>query len=316
VSECVVLRFHPANCGSQLYQVRSFLFQTIVSQNSVNGRGCGRGSAHKRTAAERMETIPICHGDVVKAATALNNAGVRLLARYSFVEACLSFKEGTKLMKNLAGFLDGQVSTESLLGQLQRARELISRFNTVQVPFGSLSYTLFPSPIVLKAISSEYSPSSFHSAIAASINTSVTKFAFTIDLSPSEFSNDESINVDYYSAIILYNHGVAYDCLAATSTTTVARLLFQQKATRIFYLTSSLVELQFKDEWGNPKTRIADGRILQLQSFVTFSLMQACVAFNLPSEYYMYCSKLEETLVTIDILEQILSSKEHCAAVA
>jgi hypothetical protein len=262
-----------------------------------------------------METIPICHGDVVKTATVLNNAGVRLLARDSFVEACLSFKEGTKLMKNLAGVLDGQVSVESLLAQLQRARALISRF-AVQVPLTSPSCTLFPSPIVLKAISSEYSPSSFHGAIAASINTRVTKFAFTIDLSPSEFSNGEPIDVDYYSAIILCNHGVAYDCLAATSTTNVARLLFQQKATRIFYLTSSLVELQLKDEWGNPKTRIADGRILQLQSFVTFSLMQVCVAFNFPAEYYMYCSKLEETLVTIDILEQMLSSKEHCAAVA
>jgi hypothetical protein len=288
---------------------------------------------------------------VLKTASILNNTAVHLLERQDYPQALRRFQQATQLLKDLAGYLDGEVataipqdpceipvSTPPPTSLPQPPPPPVTTRATTAGGVGGSSYPMTPPPHTFTSgttveqqvgpticlISTEFDPSSFHNALATStaLNESkVTLFPFFMDLSTYNLrtSNSEDsapLDVDFYSSVVLYNYAIAYQCLAQTVTTVTAAAYFHRKSQRILSLSSYLSDLQLRDEWGQPKIHCTDGRILQLQAFVTYQLMQMCIVYDLAVDYYHFCAKLEDVLLSIDILERILTTRDYCAAVA
>jgi hypothetical protein len=285
---------------------------------------------------------------VLKTASILNNTAIHLLERQEYPQALRRFQQATQLLKDLAGYLEGESMTippdpcEIQMPTPSPPLSVTTQATAMNGGGGSF-YPMTPPPHTsfggtmeqqvgptISLISTEFDPSSFHNALATATTTTassteskVTLFPFLMDLSTCNLrnsNNDESatapLEVDFYSSVVLYNYAIAYQCLAQTVTTVTAAAYFQRKAQRILSLSSHLLDLQLRDEWGLPKIQCTDGRILQLQAFVTYQLMQMCVVYNLAVDYYHFCAKLEEVLLSIDILERLLTTRDYCAAVA
>lgn len=272
-----------------------------------------------------------CRRDGIQTATLLNNTAVAMLQGGSFWKAAKAFEQATLLLKGLVAFLDEEISPLHLQGKIDQAKGFYfsscacNQSSELSIgsppPTRGLQKCASSSIVECRTVSSEYDPCSFFAALASTVPTRLAMFPFTIDLSESEwkreeFSSSTTLYLDYYSSIILYNYGVAFDCLAATASNAQHYSFFQKKAFKMFHLASKLLEQQLRDEFGHRTPTLTDGRALQLQAFVTHKFMQVCALQNLPMLYNEYNEKLQEIIHVINVLESLLSTNERCAAMA
>jgi hypothetical protein len=317
--------------SSQMSASLPYLYPTVVSSAYAASTYCPEDACQ-----------------VLKAASILNNTAIRLLERQEYPQALRRFQQATQMLKDLAGHLDGVVTVipQDPCDKLVPTSPILPLpppplvTTRVTAAGGGSSCPMTPPsctsagetmelPVgpTMCSISTEFDPSSFHNALASSTSTTasnefkVTFFPFFMDLSTCNIRsliNDDSapLDVDFYSSVVLYNYAIAYQSFAQTVTTVTAAAYFHRKAQRILSLSSYLLDLQLRDELGLPKIQCTDGRTMQLQAFVTYQLMQMCAVFDLAVDYYCYCAKLEEILLSIDTLERLLTTRDYCAAVA
>lgn len=240
-----------------------------------------------------------------KATIAVNNAAVGLLVSKSYQGAIETLNDAIKLMKCVEDYKHGNESLETVSLSLERAWGRIA-------VCGGRRDSCSPSPsslletghtqITFQAISSEYDPASIYDALTAGAKSSHTKFPMTIDPSEYQECSVEWSN-DFHTSVLLYNYGIACNCVAATATTASVKELFQQRAYQFFQLANSLLYKQFQHRDRNKSsTFFANDRLLQLKVFVTYNLIEACVLLSLDCQEHT--KNLDNVLLQIEARER------------
>lgn len=188
-----------------------------------------------------------------KAAIYLNNAAVDLLVRSCFPEAVDICKNALQIMKNEAEYKE----TENVGLLLQRACKQSAMSADIKYP-----------STVMCVISSEATPSAV-SSIAASLGSQ--QFPIKIDL-----VDHQDFDVDYYSAVVLYNYGIA-----------VSNCKISETPYQIFALTQTLLVTNCHQ---------SDCKCLLLRGLVAYCMSAVALQLKL---HYDYQKHLETMNVII-----------------
>lgn len=264
-----------------------------------------------------------CH----KAAIALNNTAVGLLLRGFYRDALDTFQDAIKLIKfskfaadpENGAVVPAKDSLEEVLRlPLQQAwqRAAFPRGNQCDInPSKSAK-----SVCILKAVSSEYDPTTMNEALICAGSHSNTKFPMTIDPIDFESTSDMATAADFHCSVLLYNFAIAYECWATT--TTDRKEYFAQepfpervRAYRIFQLSRSVLVQQYQ----NYREKVASNfhaveKIIQLNLLLTDNLIEASSHLSMPLQYQEHCKDMDELLHLIKSGELLLPTTEHRAA--
>jgi hypothetical protein len=231
------------------------------------------------------------------AAIALNNVGVSLLERGSYLQATEAFQDAMNVMKEISATCAEQGS---------RKRPLA--FSTLDAKLHKASYNLATcvkddSRMNFCVLTEEDSPAVITKALQDK-NTffySATTFLIRIEKS---MRDGEISEVDIESSIILHNFGNVYKCLATTATTASSAKELCEGALKLFEFSFSL--LQNHDEDYLPIS------ILILRSLASFALTLG--KEREAESYYLHMLELEDCFLQMDYM--LVESSESAAAAA
>lgn len=276
-----------------------------------------------------------------KAAIALNNEAVNLLCCGFYQQALQTIKVAINLMMDIAERLNGAAASEvvSEADLHQRLERAWARVAACKEELSAAHPHPLGAPpedpiIVWKVVSSEYNPAIIYAAVATvSTSNGNVKFPMTIhgidsnSIERSDSDDGDLADVDFHSSVILYNYGIAHECLAAVATLTtttaadsldgcidqvVASQQLQLASYSIHRLACNLLYNQFLN---GRESFFTIGSRLQLETFLTCSLIQACVQLGVAHQDHV--KNLEEILILIDARERVLPTTEHnCARAA
>jgi hypothetical protein len=147
----------------------------------------------------------------------------------------------------------------------------------------------------------------------------------TID--PIDYEACAGDDVGLHAAVVLYNYGIAHDCMAATldwSTTDKSPTLpsndgtrlqhtIQNKALRIYQLTMAVLSKVHAED-ASPS--YVGSQSLLLQAFLTHNLIQVSIKLNLQFEYHEYCAAMERLVQLLDIQQLLLPAANGAVAAA
>lgn len=263
-----------------------------------------------------------------RAAIALNNAAVNLLFCGFYQQGVETIQASIILMMDIAECQDvvaaSDVSEAGIRRRLEWAWERVAACmeQSAKNTPGAQQLTR-EGPIAMKVVSSVYNPALIYAAHATYTNNSNVMFPMTINcIDSNSWESDEDgdhwADIDFHSSVLLYNYGIAHDCLAATTTTDSSngcneRMALQFKAYSINQLASALLCNQFMN--GSSADFFAIGGLLQLETFLTCNLIRICVQLDLAHQDHV--RNLEEILLLIGARERMLPTTEHdCARAA
>lgn len=291
-----------------------------------------------------------------KAAIATNNAGVALLNRGFYREALCTFKDSMKLIQGAKrhkrhflqhiSFVSDEFTAKDVSATLSRTWQRAAQcqrhnFSTApSTPSDSNMCSSNNGTVMIQTLSSQCSQEECDvSALLSPMLTTPTfhsVFPMTIDPIDFEAGDDKNdkddnkeVHFDFQSAIILYNYGITYDCLAICAAQQGNRnmeILLQEKTFRIYQMVDALLDrLHRKVEKNVSGTHISCGyyysfcyqRLLVLQTFVAFHLSQTCLRLEMPVSYGEQSKKLEELLHCLSAQQDVMfPTNQNSVAVA
>jgi hypothetical protein len=315
-----------------------------------------------------LPTVPTLSLQQVKhkAAIATNNNGVTLLNRGYYRQALETFQDSMKLMKSARGHLESsQVrpslqsspakndlsvwDIETLVRRSWKRCAECSRHNTATTTDDAHDILQQPPLPILYTISSQYSHECQSMAFAFCTFQSSLYVAFPMTIDPMDvYDHDGAQNahcrstMEYQleSAVLLYNYGIAYDCLAVMAARSGSQraleTLLREKTSRIYNMADALVQMVARNVStscaNDTDTTTTTGTALQcnhhnhqatllprclvIHAFVTYNLIQTCIQRNLPRLYRAHCRALDELLEYLAAHEQCLPTRDHCLAAA
>jgi hypothetical protein len=336
----------------------------VAPRSSSSSSSCASGPqplAPQRPTCPTLSLQELKH----KAAIATNNNGVTLLNRGYYRQALETFQDSMKLMKSARGHLESTLPTASFKDDLsvgdvetlvrrswKRCAECCSGHNPATVTtmvdsHGGQLPQQIPLPI-LQTISSQYGHEGPSMAFTFCTFLSSLYVAFPMTIDPIDFPDNQdpqsatqqhrrSMEYQLESAVLLYNYGIAYDCLAimaARSGQRALETLLREKTSRIYPMADALVQIVARNISPKPSTYTADTttgtlqcvyhnnratllpRCLVIHGFVTYNLIQTCIQRNLPRLYRAHCRALDELLDLLAAHEQCLPTRDHHLAAA
>lgn len=221
-----------------------------------------------------------------KAVIALNNISVSLLVRGSYREALATVKDAMKLTKSTATHDEGLITAEEIHLTLDRARKR-SALCGETASTGALAYA----PL-LHVVSSQDSTLNICARLAMWKYSALQLHVFfpmTID--PIDYQDCDNDDVEFHSAVILYNFGIVCACSMANART-------DDKSYRIFHLTNALTSRMSQSIWERASICFAN-RVLLLTSLSTHNLFQALsVQGDQSLEYQAHndCGDMEKSM--------------------
>jgi hypothetical protein len=245
-----------------------------------------------------------------KAAIALNNNAVTLLVRGCHHEALATFKDSMKLIKSASRDRTDPVShstAEDIRLALHQARKRTTRCKNTTGPNASTN------GLMLQVVSSQCNTASIYAALSSSRGDTLN-VAYPLTIDPIDFEDSDDDDIDFQSCVILFNYGIAYNCLAVTSDDSVKTLL-QEKSYHMFYMTSVVLSKLYQNVQADALTYAAS-RLLLLKTFLTHSLIQASIKLDSQFEYEEHCKTMEGLLRVMGVQQLILPLADHCLAAA
>jgi hypothetical protein len=246
--------------------------------------------------------------ELQKAVVDLNNGAVRLMEHKSYHCALDRLLTGIHLTKHIAHV----ISTNSVTDADQtQAKRLVAQARDTLVATSrereSADTCVSGETLLVRVISTDYDPNSIYRTLAASFNNNVVKFPMIItDGEAADDVGSEWSDVGFHSSVLLYNFGVAHDCLAVP-----------QRAYQIFELASQLVYvhlMQTSSSSANSINVFTVGKILQFKVYLSHSLIQSCEKLHVDSLHHLQA--LEEALHFIDSRESVIrtTAKDYASA--
>ena len=256
-----------------------------------------------------------------KAAIALNNAAVSLLIRGFYRDAVDTLKDAIQFMKIAAVPVEEQNGAEEI-----SAEETHLAFNrswkraAVCGTSTNACQDCFTNRPILQVISSQYNSTSINEAVASCTQSSTRRVCFPVAIDPIDFEGSDDDDIEFNSGVIMYNYGIAFDCLAAAVNPTTNdaydhQKLIQAKAHRLFQITGALLFKLYQDHQDNIPTYEA-GRLLLLMTLLTHNLMQASINLNMQLEYHEHCQTMESLLQLMEFYQFMLPNAGNNIATA
>jgi len=167
-------------------------------------------------------------------AIALNNAGVSLLRRHCYRQANDAFNDALKVMRDLSTPCQArQHSSDLLNSMLQKAYSDV---------FESQRYSQ-TDDATFRIVTEEESTDVIVAGMQQpSYMAFSTIFLIRIELEGKSIQECQSEDLDVQSAIILYNYGVVYKCLASTEPRTELAIQPLRRASKLFSLSYSILQ--------------------------------------------------------------------------
>ena len=147
--------------------------------------------------------------------------------------------------------------------------------------------------------------------------SSHVKFPVTID--PIDFEDCDEDDVDFQSGVILYNFGIAYDCLAATAEHNPGasfKKLLQVKSYRIFQMTRSLLSKLSQNDGDDTPNFCTMTKHLLLKTLLTHNLIQASIQLDLQFESQEHRETMKDLLLFMEDQQRMLKILERGVAEA
>jgi hypothetical protein len=246
-----------------------------------------------------------------KAVIDLNNGAVRLMEHKSYHCALDCLLTGFRLTKHIAHVRTTSSVTIEDRTQAKRLVEkagemLLTTSRERELPCANTCAS-GGEALSIRSISTDYDPSNIYRTLSASFNNNTVKFPMIItDSDAADGVGDDWSDVDFHSSVLLYNFGVAQDCLAVP-----------QRAYRIFELASQLVYVHLMQTSSSSNTSInvfTVGKVLQFKVYLSHSLIQSSEQLRVGSLSHLQA--LEDALRLIDSRESVIrtTAKDYASA--
>jgi hypothetical protein len=248
-----------------------------------------------------------------KAVIDLNNGAVRLMEHKSYHCALDCLLTGIRLTKHIAHVrttssvaIEDRTQAKRLVEEADEMLLTTSRERELPCANSSASGG---EALSIRSISTDYDPSNIYRTLSASFNNNTVKSPMIItDSAAADGVGDDWSDVDFHSSVLLYNFGVAQDCLAVP-----------QRAYRIFELASQLVyryvHLMQTSSSNNTSINVFTvGKVLQFKVYLSHSLIQSSEQLRVGSLSHLQA--LEDALRLIDSRESVIrtTAKDYASA--
>jgi hypothetical protein len=265
-----------------------------------------------------------------KAAIALNNTAVSLLVRGYSRHALEIFNDAMKVMRMVTVHNEEQQpdSTTSTTSDIEGSGEEVR----LALDRASMRSARCISPCrsrnmpLLQVVSTHCNSSTIYEGLASCAQCVSFPVAFPMTIDPIDYEACAGDDVGLHAAVVLYNYGIAHDCIAATTVWSTdksptvpsndgARLqhTIQNKALRIYQLTMAVLSKVHAD--GDSPSYMGSQSLL-LQAFLTHNLIQVSIKLNLQFEYHEYCVAMERLVQLLDIQQLLLPAANGALAAA
>jgi hypothetical protein len=304
-----------------------------------------------------------------KAAIALNNAAVSLLARGYCYEALDTFKDAVKLMRCATrpfeqahdGILDGGDASDNFVSEhdvqlaLERANKRCaecSHASRLPPPTSTADGTAAATDAstasskdswpILQVITTQHNPSRVYDVLTSStaaLQATQVAFPMTIEHVGSssshcngQYDNDGCTvdDVAFEAGVVLYNYGLAYECLAASACTFnshptmdnhVLQEMARSKSHRMFHLAIAVLSKLDRhngDHNCSHNTSTLSNQLLLLRTVMMHSLIHTSIMRQLETEYYHYCHAMQTLLQAVEVQQWLLPgvAGDHAVAAA
>lgn len=256
----------------------------------------------------------------LKAAIAINNNAVSLLGRGYFREALVTFKDSVQLMRSASLNVEGQahhpaaeaISAEDLRSVLDRTWK-----RAAQCKDTACHAALEDGPD-LQVVSSQHIPHTISPALTSYTHGCASYVAFPMTIDPIDFEDFDDNDVDFHSGAILYNYGIAHECLAEGSVHNgddSLKKLLQGKTYCIFQMANALLS-ELSRKVGEATATSFPTKLLLLRILLTHALIQASAQLDLPLEYEEHSTNLQRLLYMMAFQESAIPMADHCVAAA
>jgi hypothetical protein len=262
-----------------------------------------------------MATVGLLEGHH-KAAIALNNTAVSLLARGRYSGSLATFKDAIKFMGNVTAPAEVRSAAEEITGEEIRLALYHAGKRTSLGGISNSAGELKNGP-VLKIVSSQCNTASIYAALTSCTHSTSRHVAFPMTIDLIDFEGCEDEDSDFHSGVILYNYGIASECLASTTTPSNNASVreIHVNAHRIFKMASALLTELYQNDWDNTPTYFAS-KLLLLKTFLTHGLIQTSIKLDLQSEYEEHCKTMDGLLRVMGAQQLKLPVVDHCLAAA
>jgi hypothetical protein len=291
---------------------------------SLSTPSCGE-DAVTFTTGTTLESLQGHH----KAAIALNNTAVSLLVRGYSRYALEIFNDAMRFMRMVTVHNeeqqqpDGSTTTSGIEGSSEEVRLALDRASKRSARCSS-SCRSRDVPL-LQVVSTHCNSSSIYEGLTSCAQCVSFPVAFPMTIDPVDYEASAGDDVGLHAAVVLYNYGIAHDCLAATvwptdksptlPSTDGTRLqhTIQNKALRIYQLTMAVLSKVHAED---DSPSYVGSQSLLLQAFLTHNLMQVSIKLNLQFEYHEYCAAMERLVQLLDIQQLLLPVANGAVAAA
>jgi hypothetical protein len=263
-----------------------------------------------------------------KAAIALNNAAVSLLARGLYQDAAVTLEDAVVLMGSAVVQAESpQATFASVTGQeIKGALDRVSLRTALYNDSAAAAHSRLDSPGMyrpkLQVISSQLNPTRVYETLTSCTDAASVKVSFPITIEPIEFERCTVDEMNFESGIILYNYGIAYDCLAsacleaATHRDDLAlHSRLQNKAYHYYQCAGMVLHKIDQDVYENAPIAMTSPLLL-LRTVMTHNLLNVAIQLNLQPEYAEFSYAMMILLHFVEAQHAFLPIEDHIVAVA
>jgi hypothetical protein len=262
-----------------------------------------------------------------KAAIALNNAAVSLLARGLYQDAAVTLEDAVVLMGSAVVRAESPQATfasvtgQEIKGALDRVCLRTALYNDSTDAPSRLDSLGMHRP-KLQVISSQLNPTRVYETLTSCTDAASVKVSFPITIDPIEFERCTVEEMNFESAIILYNYGIAYDCMAAacldaaTHRDDLALHSRLQNQAYHYYKCAGMVLYKIdQDVYENAPVAMTSPLLL-LRTVMTHNLLNVAIQLNLQPEYAEYSYAMMILLHLVEAQHAFLPIEDHLVAAA
>jgi hypothetical protein len=252
-----------------------------------------------------------------QAAIALNNIAVSLLARGFYRDALAILKDAIQLMRSTTQGADPPpcVSSRDIQDTLHQAyhRKAICEGSDC----GTKESESPNNSPKLHVISNQLDPARVYDILTLCTNSSELNVCFpmTIDLIDSEGCTSDDLAFE--ASVVLYNYGVVYECVAATTGDCLdpAAMSVRARVHHIFQMVGVVLSKIEPDAWYGNLTSAA-ARILLLEIVLTHIRIDVAIKLDLQHEYNDCCLNMQYLLQMVEYQRRLLPLDDQAVAAA
>jgi hypothetical protein len=174
----------------------------------------------------------------------------------------------------------------------------------------------------LQVISSQLNPTRVYETLTSCTDAASVKVSFPITIDPIEFERCTVDEMNFESGIILYNYGIAYDCLAsacleaATQRDDLAlHSRLQNKAYHYYQCAGMVLHKIDQDVYENAPVAMTSPLLL-LRTVMAHNLLNVAIQLNLQPEYAEYSYAMMILLHLVEAQHAFLPIEDHLVAAA